>query len=234
MATTIPEINLFLDYFKPGGSEPLLDEFKSKPVYTHPSVMSGDVCKLRIYFRKRGTTAESASTEETLPAGSTIVVAGKTAADLTSDALFCASSFSEVTGLSGAKCYESTLDLNNVPLMAVMAALGNTITKLTALVDIEVRNSGNTSRVTYRSTIEIYRQVYDGLLAPSPLGYPEIVMVSPNGSYWKVGVADTGQVEIVATTIQPAYTSLTMVSPGGTHYGLSVTDAGAVQIVSLE
>jgi hypothetical protein len=194
MATAIPEINLFLDYLKPGGIEPLLEEFKSKPVYTRAAVMSGDVCKLRLYFRKRGATAETDSTEETLPAGSTIVVAGKNAADLTSDSLFCASSFSEVTGLNTSKCYESTLDLNNVTLLAVMTALEKTVTKLTAIVDIEVRNAGNTSRVTYRTTIEIYRQVYAGEAAPSSVVTAPAILVSPDGSRFQLGIDNDGEI----------------------------------------
>jgi hypothetical protein len=193
MATAIPEINLFLDYYKPGGVEPLLEEFKSKQVYSRQAFMSGDVCKIRLYFRKRGATAESDSTEETLPAGSTIVVAGRNSTDLTSALLFCANAFSEVTGLNSSKCYEATLDLNTETMLAAMTGLATTVTKITAVIDIEVRNAGNTSRVTYRTTIEIYRQVYAGEIAPSPLSLPPMTRTDELGGVWEIGVTSTGQ-----------------------------------------
>lgn len=162
--------------------------------------MSGDVCKLRLYFRKRGATTETDSTEETLPAGSTIVFAGKNAADLTSDLLFSASSFSEVTGLSSSKCYESTLNLNTIPISEAMSALDKTATKLTALVDIEVQNAGNTSKVTYRVTLDIYRQVYAGETAPSVVVPPAAIIESPSGYRWQLAVTDDGQLQMTRVT----------------------------------
>jgi hypothetical protein len=194
MATAIPEINLFLDYAKPGGLEPLLASFKSRPVYTRPAVMAGDVCKLRLYFRIVGATAESDSTEETLPAGSTIVVAAKPASNLAATSLlFCASTFTEVSGISGAKCYEGEINLSTAEIVSAMALLAPTADRITARVDIEVRNAGNTSRVTYQTSVDIFRQVYSGETAPSTVTLPPSVLTAPDLSQWQLTIGNDGQ-----------------------------------------
>jgi len=224
--------SLYINGDKPGGLNALLSGKTSSQIIETPAFMQGDRFALRLFFRKPGATLNDASTAYELPATFSLVLSGKLATAIkTGSNLILVSTWTK-TGTGDDVYYSGSMDMNTAELTAAFeTASADT---LSVYVDIEVRDATNSERTTYRVPVTVYRQVYDGQMEPSPLGYPEIVMVSPNGSYWKVGVADTGQVEIVATTTQPAYTSLTMVSPGGTHYGLSVTDAGNVQIVSLE
>lgn len=197
MPSDIPEVNLFIDYAKPGGVDCLLDGITSMPASERPALMSGDASKLRLYFRTVGATVDVNSTEQELPAGCTIVVAGKPLSNLsgTQPLFFYCSSFSSQTGLGGDTCYEADIDLTGTDLLNAIEALPNTTRYIPVLVDIEVRNAGNSARSTYQAVLNIYRQVYQGgEVVPTPsVSFP---LESPSGYVFSLAIDDNGQLQV--------------------------------------
>lgn len=237
MATEIPEISLYLDYAKPGGADPLLQGFTSRPVYSKPSLMSGDIFKLRLYFRKTGATADDASTQQTLADGVSIIVAGKSSSDLSISApvLFCCTYFVQVTGSSDQVCYEGELNLDTAEMAAAMETLSKSATKLSAVIDVEIRNTTNSKRVTYRMTLDINRQVYSdtsALAGPIATAY----LASPDGSRWQLTIDDNGRsswTKVAVENIDANFLTVrttNFISPGGYVFELAIDDNGQESI----
>jgi hypothetical protein len=187
MATLTRDISIFIDGSRSGGLEAVLDgKASTQRAYPH-ALMAGDSCVLNIYFRQR-STANSASTAYELPSGSTLVVAGRT----TSGNLLFVSSDFVVSGTSDDVRMAGTLNLNTSEIETAMVGI-NYGGSIDLYIDIEVRDAGNTERLTYRATAKLYKQIYAGETAPSIVTLPPAILTSPDGSYWQLGVSNDGQ-----------------------------------------
>ena len=194
MTTLNRQINIYIDGDKPGGADCALAAKTSTPggVLT---IMAGDYVPCKVFFRRKSDTG-AASAALALQTGATVVVSGKPLKSL-SDAvpLFAATSFVS-DGSTDDQGYLGTLDLNTSEIAAAMTALTAGKKYLDIEVDIEVRDAGNTERVTYRISAQLYRQAYDGGTAPSPVTLPPLIMTDTvDGSRWQLSVAD-GQLTI--------------------------------------
>jgi hypothetical protein len=184
--------NLYLDYGNPGGSETVLNGIQSSTLQQALNWISGDAFALRLWFRQL-TSLGSASTSVTLEAGSQIVLAAKIS--LTAETLlFTAGSFS--AGVSGTDVYyEAACDLNTAELDAAMGAESS----LSVYIDVEVQNAANTRRITWRFSLTITRQVYEGTESvPSSNLLPVAINDPPGGlqkcisGVWHIKNVDTG------------------------------------------
>jgi hypothetical protein len=188
MATLNREFLIYIDGAKWGGLDATLDGTSSAPPSLPHCFMAGDRATLKLFFRARDA-ANGPSTADTLPAGSTIVVAGRVAA---SDGalLFVASSFS-----ASGDAYAGTVDLNTDAVATVMTSVAYG-TYLDIYLDIEVRDAGDTVRTTYRINARLYKQVYAGEIAPSVVVPPAAILESPSGYRWQLAVTDDGQLQM--------------------------------------
>ncbi len=148
-------LNLYLDINSPGANSNLLNGTSNVLVSNRPNWVSGDKFYLRLWFRTKGTLGGT-STSYTLQAGSALVAAGKS--DLTAtDVLFSATGFVEQT--SGTEVYyEAILDLNTTQLATALTSVGS----VSVYLDVEVQNSDNSRRLTWRNTITVTKQAYSG------------------------------------------------------------------------
>lgn len=188
MATLNREILLYIDGDRPGGLDALLDGKRSSAPNVRPAFMTGDKCSVKLLFRSKPVDL-SASSALDLAVGATIVMSAKTKEG--TSLLFSVSSFAE-SGSSDDKGYAGTLDLNTAECLAATASLGNNESVL-IYIDIEVRDAGNTERLTYRVAAYLYKQVYAGEVAPTPVLYPIGNFASPDGSIWVMSVTNDGQ-----------------------------------------
>ena len=85
-----------------------------------------------------------------------------------------------------------TLNLNTSEIETAMVGI-NYGGSIDLYIDIEVRDAGNTERLTYRATAKLYKQIYAGETAPSIVTLPPAILTSPDGSYWQLGVSNDGQ-----------------------------------------
>ncbi len=118
--------------------------------------IQGDRFLLRLWFLEPSATIGQPPAVQSVPAGSTLKFAGK-ASPGDPSLLFLAPSFTEV-GAGDDLHYEATLDLNTVELENAFQA-ANTIT---ATCDVEVRDAGNTERITFQFTVTVHEQIYRG------------------------------------------------------------------------
>jgi len=149
------QLAFYIDADAPGGGRCLLDgltssNYRAGIVYG----ITGDRVPLRLYFRRRSAAAGGASTAAQWPAGSAVVLGGKVEA--AGATLVRCSAFTLVAG--DAPYYSGVLSLDTVALRD--AALEAASDAITLLVDVEVRNAGNTERVTFRFSLTILAQVY--------------------------------------------------------------------------
>lgn len=191
MATLAREISLYIDGAKHGGVDALLDGTASTPPSIRPAFMAGDKCNLKLFFRARAADF-GVSTGYDLAAGSAIVVAAKTKTG--TDLLLSVTSFSG-TGSGDTQAYQSTLDLNTVPIATATTGLANDA-YVDIYLDIEVRNAGDTERLTYRVAARLYKQVYSGEAAPASVALPPAILVAPNGDRWQLGVDNDGNITV--------------------------------------
>ena len=189
-----------IDYDRPGGNNPLLDGTSSSVRGDRPSMVSGDVCEVHIYFRQRAAIL-SAATSIALAEDAVVVLAGKKTSALTAASLlFCCDAFAkQVAGTT--TYYVGTLSLNTTELAT---ALG-TANYLDVTVDVEVQNADNSARITYQFAARIQRQAYAGEGDPQP-GTPvypapsALAVNAPAGGLhrchngvWQVRNVDTGK-----------------------------------------
>ena len=159
-------VDLYLDVNAVGGLQPILDGTSSAQGEA-PVFISGDRFLLRLWFRVPAATGQSSGPAQ-LPSGFNLVLAAKAApaegekiADLPT--LFYADGFSEV-GADDELHYESMLDLNTAELAAALASASS----VAVWIDVEVQQSGNTERATFRIATTVYRQVYEDQAQPTP------------------------------------------------------------------
>lgn len=187
MATLSREIALYIDGAKSGGLDAVLDGTNSTPPNYPPALMSGDKCPLKVYFRQKSTD-NTASTYLDLPAGSTLVVAGRTTSG---SLLFASTGFAASGAGTEASCYAGTIDLATAEIEEALtsAAYGSAIA---VYVDIEVRNAGNTERLTFRISANLYKQVYDGSSSATSIAFG--TLTAPDGGVWQLGVDNAGEI----------------------------------------
>lgn len=176
-------LNLYIDINSPGANSNLLNGTSNVLLATRPNWVSGDKFYLRLWFRTKGSLGGTSSSY-TLQTGSAIVVAGKS--DLTAtDALFSATGFTQQTSGSDVY-YEALLDLNTAQLATALTSVGS----VSVYLDIEVQNSDNSRRLTWRNAITITKQAYAGTEGTT-LGNPpypassEVAVNTPAGGLQK-------------------------------------------------
>lgn len=184
-------ISLYVDGAKYGGLDALLDGKTSAPPSYSPTFMAGDVCTLDVYFRARATD-NGVSTAYDLAAGATLVVVGRKS---TGDILFSASSFTATGSGSDDSKMTGTLSLATTEIETALTSVeyGSYIS---IYVDIELRNAGNTERITYRFEAKLYKQVYSGEVSPSDVVLPAALLESPSGYRYQLAVTDDGQLQL--------------------------------------
>jgi hypothetical protein len=186
MATLSREIALYIDGSKSGGLDAILDGPNSTPPNYPAALMSGDKCPLKVFFRQRATD-NGASTFLDLPAGSTLVVAGRT---VTGSLLFASTGFTASGAGTDASCYAGTIDLSTEEIQTALVST-NYGSALSIFIDIEIRNAGDTERLTFRTSARLYKQVYDGSSSVTSIAYG--TMTAPDGGIWQIGVTNDGQ-----------------------------------------
>lgn len=184
MAELTRAIALYIDGDRSGGLNAQLDGTTSSPPNTPQSIMAGDKCALSLYFRRRASD-NGASTVLDLPAGSTIVVAGKIATPAGS-LLFVTTGFT-----AGTNCYSATIDLNTDAIATAMSTVANGAW-LDVYIDIEIRDASDSERLTFRVTARLFKQVYEGGVSPSLVVLPAAILQAPGGSRWQLTVDDNG------------------------------------------
>lgn len=180
---------LYIDGTKPGGPNASLSG-KTNNVANPPfSMMQGDTCDLAVFFRSPSTTSQASDYLE-LEAGCVIAMAGS-GPDGT--ILFAVTSFTlSGTGTDDA-CYTGSL---NLATEAIETALSNlTGEYLDVDIDVEVRNAGNTERVTFRIPARIYPEIYT-VSAPTPTPSLTFGLESPSGYVFQLSITDNGELQI--------------------------------------
>jgi hypothetical protein len=189
MSTISKAYRLVINADLPGGRNSLLKAIDDgNSISETPIWMQGDKCSIRCYFRTPGDPGEPSTSIE-LDAGFTMVLSG-VLKDTPADSLFTVSAWTKEG--EGDVYYLGALDLNTIALNAAFAANADA-DQLDVLVDIEIRDAGNTEWITYRAEIAIARQAYAGEMAPSPVLYPFGNLTAPDGGIWQVGVTNDGQ-----------------------------------------
>lgn len=179
--------NLYLDLNAVGKTNPLLAGTSSSPLGATVRWVQGDKFTLRIYPRTTAGVA-TASTSVQLESGSAVKIAAK-AAKSDSSFLFLTTSFTEVND-SGTYYYYGTIDLSTAEIATALTSADS----VTALVDIEIQNSGNTERATFPLEITIVKQVYDSASAPTAATPPTLVP-GPGGTWYALTVTSDGQLQ---------------------------------------
>lgn len=161
-------LDLFIDTAKPGGLACLLEGAQGAARQTALSLVQGDDFTVRLFFRTVPDGIYTASTAVELDAGAELVMAGK--ADLEETTLlFSATGFTADEDEDLGAFYSARLNLNTSELEE---ALDGEEDALTVYVDVEVQNADNSRRLTYRFTLTVEQQVYDGEADPTP-GTPD-------------------------------------------------------------
>jgi hypothetical protein len=217
MTTLARSVSLYIDGNKSGGLNAALDGTLSSPPPNPTSLMAGDRCPVALYFRARATD-DGASTVLELPAGSTVVMAGRMA---TGALLFASTGFT-----AGSTCYTGTIDLGTA---AIEAALAGTAygASVTIYLDIEVRDAANLERLTFRIVASLYKQVYGDVSA-----LPAVNLLSPSGYSWALTIDDDGN---MAQTRQADPDPLVagasyfeIQSPSGYTWQIAIADDGTL------
>jgi hypothetical protein len=213
MSTVNRAYTLVINASLPGGRNSLLASITDgNPISEKPCLMCGDCVPLRVYFRVPGAPGEN-SVAATLEEGTVIVMSGYLA-EAPFTPLFTAAGFA----LSG-EFYQATLDLNKA---AIRSALESQDT-IDVAIDFECRNAANSSRITYRANVTLYKEVFDSSSVPTSLG----VVASPNGSVWLIGVTNDGQPQCTAVAPStPLVAPPLLASPDGSLFQISATNDG--------
>jgi hypothetical protein len=185
MATLSREIAIYIDGSRSGGLDAVLDgKLSTARSYPH-ALMAGDKCPLKVFFRARDPQ-NGASTAVELAAGSTMVVAGRTTAGVI---LFASSSFT-AAGTGDDAYMGGTIDLATVEIETALTATkyGSSID---IYIDIEVRDAGNTERLTFRAAAKLYKQVYDGSSIATSIAFG--TLTAPDLSQWQLTIGNDGQ-----------------------------------------
>jgi hypothetical protein len=185
MATLSREIAIYIDGSRSGGLDAVLDgKLSTARSYPH-ALMAGDKCPLKLFFRARDPQ-NGASTALELAAGSTMVVAGRTTAGVI---LFASSSFA-AAGTGDDAHMLGSIDLATAEIETALTAV-NFGASIDIYIDIEVRDAGNTERLTFRAAAKLYKQVYDGSSIATSIAFG--TMTAPDGGVWQIGVTNDGQ-----------------------------------------
>ncbi|HTJ78544.1 MAG TPA: hypothetical protein VL357_06070 [Rariglobus sp.] len=187
------QTDLFFNINRPKGGTLLRDIFGQANAPTQ-SWVAADCFLARIFFLKPSVNFGTAADIAVLEAGDTMVLSGKNAAGTL---LFSAIDWAPVTeGADDAAVtrYEGVVDLNTVPLLALFS--GNT-TQVTITGELEVRNAGNTRRLSCQFDLQILRQSYAGESAPNPATplYPapnELALITPANGTYRIKTNETG------------------------------------------
>lgn len=195
-ATLNRVVPIYIDGDRAGGMECALDGKTSSLVAIRPAMMAGDVLTLDIYFRRRAANGTASAALE-LPSGSVIAVAGKASNAMNvTDLLFLGGSFTLTgTGTDDAR-YSGTVDLNTSNIAAAMAALSASDKFISVQMDIEVQNSDDTGRMTFRTEVYLYRQVYNESEAPSVIT-SHTTLTDPDGGLWRLSITSEGVLQQV-------------------------------------
>lgn len=177
-------LDFYIDVTKSGGRACLLDGLSSQQLAEQTQVMQNDVLPVRVYFRRPGGQG-AASTSESLPSGSQMLLVSKIDPD-DEELLFNANGFAQGTE-SGQVYYESTLDLTPEAIATAMADKDT----IEVVVDVLVQNAANTQRSTFRFPVTINQPVYagEGDPAPGAPSYPlpaAIMLKAPEGGNYRV------------------------------------------------
>ena len=187
-------LNWYIDVNNPGGSNALLDGEGSATLSQSVRVLQADCFVLRCYFRAKSAAIGGASTTSMPPAGSVIMLAGRLPTDSGAGAaLFEAGPFTIDSGGTPAY-YQAMLDLSTNEIVAAFQSAGSSVATLNVNVDIEVQNSDNSQRLSYRVPVILCRQAYVGTTpAPAAASATVLHLRSPTGYVWKISVDDDGQ-----------------------------------------
>ncbi len=172
---------LYIDVAQAGGPNCLLNGTAGAPRTQDVQWMESDAFALRLYFRELNGLA--ATTSVALGTGDEIILAAK-ATPASATLLFSALTWTKVT--SGSETYyEALLDLDTTELNAAV-----TTSNLTVVVDVQVQNSDNSRRLTFRFSAVITPQVYGGESDPTPATptYPSpsaIMVKNPSGGSYR-------------------------------------------------
>jgi hypothetical protein len=189
MSTIAKAYELFINGKLPGGRNALLkSKTDGNAISEKPIWMQGDKCLIHLYFREPGAPGSNSSSLS-LDESFSMVLSGSLQASPATP-LFSVSAWTKQGEAD--VYYEGTLNLGTIPLDAAFAQ-DSTATELQIPVDIEVRDFGNTIRITYRANISISRQMYAGEAAPGAVALPAALLTSPDGSTWQLGVSDVGE-----------------------------------------
>lgn len=149
--------DIYLDRSRPGGENCVLNGASSSLATANHQFVQGDKLRMRLHFRT-STGFGTTSTPVSLDAGDVLAMVGKVSTTPgATDALFSCTSFTK-TDITTDIYYEGVLDLNTVE---IGTALGSAL-YIDSVVDVEVQNSDNSERVTYRLTVRINKQAYAG------------------------------------------------------------------------
>lgn len=173
----------------PGGRNSLLKSItEGNPSSEEPIWMQGDVCDLHLYFRTMGDVGQD-TTSIDLGEDFSMILAGSL--EKTPDVnLFMVSQWTKEGDED--VYYAGTLQLDTEAIEAAFESEKSD--ELSVLIDIEVRDTANTKRISYRIRISIARQVYSGQTVPGTLEYPAAIMTAPDGSKWQLGIDNNGEI----------------------------------------
>lgn len=206
------ELNLHIDYDRPGGLSCLLDGKKSSSFPGTLSLIQADKFKLNLFFRRRGTSTGEDSSAITLAGTSIKLGAKKTKNMQAAGNLFNIQNFVEA-GEDDDLHYEGTLDLNTGNLIT---AMGDE-TSIAVSIDVELQSAGNTERISYRINCVVIRQAYAGEGDPDPgtpiYPAPEDIVTKIRGTVEIDNGVDEVEVSGLALTAVPAQVLLTMRKP---------------------
>jgi hypothetical protein len=182
-------LNLYINATAAGGYNAAMDGASSSVLSSPIQMVHKDKFQIRLYFRSFAVGIGVAHTAVTFPAGATVVLAGKKTGELkTGDTLFMVSSWT-LTSPEGADAYYlGTVNLNTTELNAAMEA--ETADAMECSIDIEVRDAGNTERLTFRVLAQVNRQVYDGEGNPTTTAFSGIEDVEVAASQVTVDLTD--------------------------------------------
>lgn len=165
MSVWTKRIALYIDVDS-AGAPPLLDGASSARRSAKPSFVQGDKVRLELRFRSIADSPLSDSSAVQMPEGATIAVAGKAATAMDeAEMLFAATGFTEVVDDEDVYYY-ADIDLNTQEMDDLFSDLAASYADIK--VDVEVRNSDNTDRLTFQFDATARHQVYSGAPAPEP------------------------------------------------------------------
>jgi hypothetical protein len=188
--------------------------------------IEGDTFYLPIYFYENPVSDPT----PVRITSSSIVLSGKLSSELDNgDPLFSASTFVEVDKGSGLYAQRALLSLNTSEISSALDSVTATEKKITCLVDVEVQNLTNSQRMTFRFSVEIYRQVHkndDVTPTPSEPTYPgaDSLVIKYRGSVSLTQGNTSVTVDLTAhgLSIAPATVLLSMRKPSADGGNLAV------------